>query len=343
MIKFLTDDKITANVKELLSEGGVAVVAYVGKNARNMLSKDTIVICDFNSFGTNPNEIAWLIEKKYDVRSLANLHAKVYCSEFGAIVGSANLSANGLELLDGTPANLTETAVLVSADEKAYRDIYNWCQEIQIKVKKGNISGDEISRRVEEWNLLALKGRRGHVASIPSIQNYREFRKTVLIVPINGGSDIENNEDKYEDETGTALKNYLKRGTGWVEGAARPKHSKQDVQPIVKALDGKRIIFFYFETDSNQKVIESVELPDKSERGIFKYRNVITVAKKKFKKKFVYLYDRTEVENKEYVDDLKIELENLLIGKSPDWLYGKESESNRWFHFTIDELLNSYK
>lgn len=193
---FLSNKELTKKIKDLLKDGGYAVVAYLGKNARNIIPKNTTVICNFNSMGTNPHEIQWLLEHKVDVRNLDNLHAKVYCSRYGAIVCSANLSTNGLELLEGKHANMCEAGVYIpakgknSVKQRAYKDILQWCVRKEKDAKKGNISVSDIETRISEWDKIKSGFRRNRNEEALNLQAYAEFRDNILIVPITGDSDV---------------------------------------------------------------------------------------------------------------------------------------------------------
>jgi hypothetical protein len=158
MIKYLTSSQISTKVKHLLKDGGCAVVAYIGRSASKALPNNNItLLCDFDSVGTNPEEVFALKKKNFNVRKIKNLYAKVYCSSLGAIVGSANLSSNGLEFYEGVQAGLIEAAVFISPNERAYQDIQKWCEE---KVRESKKIGDsEIDKKIVWWRAQDRHGR----------------------------------------------------------------------------------------------------------------------------------------------------------------------------------------
>jgi hypothetical protein len=113
-----------SEIKKLLESSSQirAAVAYWGADAMEQLGieglagRDVIIICDLMSGACNPDEIERL--QKYLGRQRVlmrdNLHAKVWLTEKGAIVGSSNASANGLgferaELRGSIEANLLPT------------------------------------------------------------------------------------------------------------------------------------------------------------------------------------------------------------------------------------------
>jgi hypothetical protein len=54
------------------------------------------VICDLFSGGCNPHEIEKFLNPEIDLRTHDRLHAKIYLTYNGVVIGSANPSANGL-------------------------------------------------------------------------------------------------------------------------------------------------------------------------------------------------------------------------------------------------------
>ncbi len=56
------------------------------------------ILCNLSAGGCNPVVIQRLIERGFQVRALASLHAKVYLGSMSAVLGSANASSDGLGL-----------------------------------------------------------------------------------------------------------------------------------------------------------------------------------------------------------------------------------------------------
>jgi phosphatidylserine/phosphatidylglycerophosphate/cardiolipin synthase-like enzyme len=55
------------------------------------------LVCDPFAGGCEPAALDKLVAARADVRCLAHMHAKVYCSDAQAVLGSANLSKRALE------------------------------------------------------------------------------------------------------------------------------------------------------------------------------------------------------------------------------------------------------
>lgn len=112
-----SSSKILAEVKRLFSKGRrrrVVLVGYVGQGAETLLPRirGTEIYCWDQPGGTNPTAIRALIRAGARVHFAPRLHMKVYWAEgVGALVGSANLSANGLQA-----GGLHEVAVLLPPD-----------------------------------------------------------------------------------------------------------------------------------------------------------------------------------------------------------------------------------
>jgi hypothetical protein len=111
--ELLNTTETATQLKALLRAPGLAslAVAFWGDGAARKLGLDqrkgkTRILCDLYSGGCNPDEIKRLLKPQIEVRYLKGLHAKLYCMEHGAVVGSSNASANGLgdenEDLSGT-------------------------------------------------------------------------------------------------------------------------------------------------------------------------------------------------------------------------------------------------
>jgi hypothetical protein len=96
----------------------IIVAPYFGGGAFKQLGFDTYkasgtIICDLYSGACNPEEIKEFMKPSLglSVRTLDNLHAKIYWTDKGIVVGSANPSANGLAFEGKETGGLLETCV----------------------------------------------------------------------------------------------------------------------------------------------------------------------------------------------------------------------------------------
>jgi hypothetical protein len=123
---FIHGKSNTKEVQTFLStekEKSIAV-AFVGVGLSSKLKGSARILCNVTSGATNPKEIARLLERDgIEVRNNSLLHAKVYIDENHLIVGSANLSTNGISLereCEGwTEASIcsTDTQLIAEAEE----------------------------------------------------------------------------------------------------------------------------------------------------------------------------------------------------------------------------------
>jgi len=120
-------------------------VAFWGKGSSDLIkkakSKKIKIICNLESGATNPYEIikiGQLIGFK-NIRSIENLHAKVYCTDKKLILGSSNFSANGLSL-EGDETNKLIEANLLVDDTEIVNQTKNWFNNLWRNAREVNIS-----------------------------------------------------------------------------------------------------------------------------------------------------------------------------------------------------------
>ncbi len=90
----------------------IAVVAYLGENAEAFLPapKGLKIVCCPEPGATSPSSVRSLISRGADVQFADDLHAKVYWSEGGCVITSANISNRALGR-----TNQKETGVFVNS------------------------------------------------------------------------------------------------------------------------------------------------------------------------------------------------------------------------------------
>lgn len=154
MTKFLVSSTAEAGsspqIKKILSGGKVRIAsAFLGKGAENLVLKGSRVICDIGMGGTNPDVLTALSKKiGNDLKYLPNFHAKVYISDRGCVVGSANLSSRGIGFL--TQATLLEASVFLDPDDEGARVAAEWYEGIW---KDAEVVGrSEIEWAARRWN-----------------------------------------------------------------------------------------------------------------------------------------------------------------------------------------------
>ena len=132
MTQFKAGSGLTTAIKHLLGGEDVrCAVAFWGNGADTLIqrnSRHTRIICDVTLGGTSPEALLTLGAPDNPLlRCVARLHAKIYISNRGAIVGSANASQNGVGF--GGPAVLVEGGVLLTPEDEAYHQTATWFEE----------------------------------------------------------------------------------------------------------------------------------------------------------------------------------------------------------------------
>jgi hypothetical protein len=115
MVEVLSNsDAVRAAIADIFSTNGkrIAISAFVGKDAEAYLPRPEGIrlICWPKAGGTNPDALRKLKKLGVDVQFADNVHMKVYWSQKGAVVTSANLSTNAFGL-----GNLREFGVRLPA------------------------------------------------------------------------------------------------------------------------------------------------------------------------------------------------------------------------------------
>jgi hypothetical protein len=137
MGEFLTGDSLSEKIKEVCSGKNVRIAAaFWGKGAVDTLfdgklPEDAQIICDISMGGTNPDELREMgAPNNPALRFLDGLHAKVYLSDKGCVVGSANASDNGVGFFGA--AKHTEAGVYHKSDSSVTVEVAAWLDNVWI-------------------------------------------------------------------------------------------------------------------------------------------------------------------------------------------------------------------
>lgn len=128
-MKLLKDSKEIQNTLKKMKPYRIAV-AYVGKDFADFIDVATLdIIIISPTIGTNPYAITNLVRAKgwQSIFFLDNLHAKIYLSDSSAIITSANLTANALDMRGSR--NLVEVGILID-DNSIIKEIELTFEEI---------------------------------------------------------------------------------------------------------------------------------------------------------------------------------------------------------------------
>lgn len=135
MIILRNSSEIAKALQELFSgakSARVAVVGFVGEGAGTFLPDDPSgiqLICWDKAGSTNPDSLRALRKKNVEIFFSDRLHMKLYWSQGrGAIIGSANLSNNGL-----SPTGLQELGVfLKTPDDEQLESLINSIKKVPV-------------------------------------------------------------------------------------------------------------------------------------------------------------------------------------------------------------------
>ena len=107
-------------------------VAFWGNGAESLFGTANAqprIFCDITMGGTSAGALRALgAPHNENLRHVRGLHSKVYLSERGAVIGSANASQNGIGL--ERPALLTESGVSIPANCDAFEDAAIWFETL---------------------------------------------------------------------------------------------------------------------------------------------------------------------------------------------------------------------
>lgn len=158
---FLSSENYLDHLKQLIagSQHLSIAVAFWGKGAEklfeNWQGKKLRIICNLESGATNPEVITAIREWKgkkvfeVEVRTLGDLHAKVVLGEHEAIMGSANISANGLGY-EASECSGWQEAGLRVADQQVLKTARDWFEQ-QWQRAGQDLTDDQLDQARLAW------------------------------------------------------------------------------------------------------------------------------------------------------------------------------------------------
>jgi len=155
-ITFLDDEKLGPKVTEILRGKDVrCAVAFWGTGAvEHLFGSDGLpdnarIVCDLSMGSSNPKELrAMGAPTNPRLKHLVGLHAKVYISNCGAIICSANASNNGIGFRD--VAGLVEAGVFLGPGTTGYDRATNWFRRVWRRA--GPVDPAALARATEAWD-----------------------------------------------------------------------------------------------------------------------------------------------------------------------------------------------
>lgn len=152
---FVTSSEYRNTVTSLAKEEKelIAAVAFLGAGTETILcpapQQRVRLICNLVSGATNPTVVRTLRNRPgLQLRQSDNLHAKVIAGKKRAVVGSANLSANGLNL-EGSEQSWWDEAGLVTEDARQLDAIASWFAAQWAAAR--DISDEDLAEAEQRW------------------------------------------------------------------------------------------------------------------------------------------------------------------------------------------------
>ncbi|MCY4515065.1 MAG: phospholipase D-like domain-containing protein, partial [Candidatus Tectomicrobia bacterium] len=191
-MKFLTGASIQEEIVRLVGHGAdlSVAVAYWGDGGashtgiakRNDAARANVrILCDLHSGACNPFEIAKLRQcDDIVVKTLNDLHAKVWICQSTVIVGSANASTSGLA--DETQLGSKVEAALVVDDRKLAVDLLKWFNEKWNNRAAKIVDEVSLSKAKDLWKKrrrLARKAAAEHSTEQPT-NNPSELKRKLI-------------------------------------------------------------------------------------------------------------------------------------------------------------------
>jgi hypothetical protein len=158
MLKFLREYEMSKLFSKISSETQIKIaVPFWGHGGMKSLGlrkgQSVEIICNLNSGGCNPYVVEKLLEAKFKVRSHHRLHAKMYVLPKSVIVGSSNVSTNGLaegvaDKKGWIEANVhTDDPTVVGDTQSLFQDL--WEQE---ETKMVELDGNFLESAKKAWD-----------------------------------------------------------------------------------------------------------------------------------------------------------------------------------------------
>lgn len=207
MCEFLQGDDLSQKIREVVAgQDAHCAVAFWGCDAVTELfgtdqlqRPDVQVICDLSLGGTNPDTLRALgAPDNPNVRYRDGLHAKVFLSARGAVVGSANASNNGIGFM-GRNAQLLEAGTYFPPASDSWHSISDWLTALS---EHRSARVDRVALEVADlaWN-SRHEGGRGHDAgNQPDFLNYDPaLHGLVLVCWYEGPGDQAMDDPRFAD------------------------------------------------------------------------------------------------------------------------------------------------
>lgn len=302
-MKFLSNKNYAKAVEDLVSNkanGGEirCAIAFWGlgavKRFGKYFGKDTRIVCNLMSGGTNPAAIRKLHSKRVPIRTLDDLHAKVYLSASAGIIGSANCSINGLSVEEGE--GWLEAGVLVT-NPNLLGEMDLWFESVWDRAR--DIEKNDFDRAEERWQRMrenrpmvhnsgpSKKIEKSLISAMKRSPEKFEGRNIYFVINTHEGSDEGKKQAKsqrwkeneyYEDYSDLPEGMYIDMDTVWVPTKINGLLKSRKNHPSVRfGLNGESII-------THVEALKSIEGLKLTQTDKIFLKNKVEILRKKFGK-----------------------------------------------------------
>lgn len=132
MASFVTERDLTKRIRYVVGGSDVkCAVAYWGNHGFDLGDvKNWKIVCDIVGGSTSPTALTALgAPTNSNLKHYSNLHSKVYLSDRGAVIGSANASAGGLHTMDRS-SRMLEAGVYYDSADSIWRQATAWFDQL---------------------------------------------------------------------------------------------------------------------------------------------------------------------------------------------------------------------
>lgn len=144
---FLTESELTKCIWHIVEGGALrCAVAFWGQEVVGKIPFDARIVCDISMGATNPKALEQLgAPDSSNLRHIPGLHAKLYLSDRGMVVSSANASEGSIS--PSFPARHIEAGAYFDPDSKEYEHATKWFEQLWEKASLIDESALDDARR----------------------------------------------------------------------------------------------------------------------------------------------------------------------------------------------------
>lgn len=153
----LTKEIISKKLLSILnnSKEVKCAVAFWGEGSQNLFEtvrhKNIQIICNLTTGGTNPGPIKAIQDMGIEIKQANTLHAKIFYTDQGCIIGSANASANGLTLQGNELEGWIEACYFIAPEKESEMTVVKeWFESLYTSSSK--IEPADLALAKEIWN-----------------------------------------------------------------------------------------------------------------------------------------------------------------------------------------------